>query len=375
MNFGKVSGNGIGVGLSQRMFEPFCSRSCLVTAQFVLPRVGGEGSRCNSSLLVPGPRGAGNLRFSQLTPGGAISFWEKACLNPLNSILVSGTLGRERTSVGRKARRTVRRVCCLQKGCPSVSHSPVLCTGEAAPWGQLQEPLSSSASAEGSQALPSGNPFPTIIDLSPLLFFSSFSLLLTSHLVPTLCFSLHLSVLFIYFYPRRRGQGTLMALGVTRELRSIGLPVLSSCEKPMPPQRRFSLFDSVSFTLFYSSAFTFSVHPCSRVSESLQSLYAHTFNYLTPTRFEAQSKGSMMKKKIVPPFPLLPLIVHPPSLLPTILWYVQSFCTSSSTSPLATSSGSIKKHTIVVGNQGCSPSVCRHIHAFPGFSTGPGPEC
>lgn len=138
MNFGKVSGNGIGVGLSQRMFEPFCSRSCLVTAQFVLPRVGGEGSRCNSSLLVPGPRGAGNLRFSQLTPGGAISSWEKACLNPLNSILVSGTLGRERTAVGREARRTVHRVCCLQKGCPSVSHSPVLCTGEAAPWGQLQ---------------------------------------------------------------------------------------------------------------------------------------------------------------------------------------------------------------------------------------------
>lgn len=275
MNFGKVSGNGIGVGLSQRMFEPVCSRSCLVTVQFVLPRVGGEGSRCNSSLLVPGPRGAGNLRFSQLTPGGAISSWERACLNPLNSILVSGTLGRERTSVGRKARGTVRRVCCLQKGCPRVSHSPVRCTGEAAPWSQLQEPPSSSASAEGSQALPLGNPFATIIDFSPLLF--PVFLFFSQPVSFPLCAFPFVSVfsLYIYFYPRKCGQGALMALRVTKELRSIGLPVLSSCEKPMPPQRRvFSLFDSVGFTLFHSSAFTFSVHPCSCVS--LFRAYKHT---------------------------------------------------------------------------------------------------
>lgn len=222
MNFGKVSGNGIGVGLSQRMFEPFCSRSCLVSAQFVLPRVGGEGSRCNSSLLVPGPRGARNLRFSQLTPGGAISSWERACLNPLNSMLVSGTLGRERTSVGRKARRTVCHVCCLQKGCPRISHSPVLCAGEAPPWGQLQEPPSSSASAEGSQALPLGNPFPRIINLSPLLFSPSFSLFLISRLVPH-------SVLFPSSQCSLTAKELWWLSGLQRR------PVLSSCEKPMPP--------------------------------------------------------------------------------------------------------------------------------------------
>lgn len=193
-NFGKVSGNRIGVGLSQRMLS-LCSRSCLVTAQFVLPRVGGEGSRCNSSLLVPASRGAGNLRLSQLTPGRAISSWERVVWTTAVRNLGDGA-----EHLGKESKENCVPCVLFSRGLPKCfPQSSSVCWRNASPWSQLQEVPSSHDSAEGSQALPLGNPFPTIIDLSSLFFFN-FSFFLTSCLVLTVCFSLHLNVLFTHLF-------------------------------------------------------------------------------------------------------------------------------------------------------------------------------
>lgn len=148
-----------------------CSRSCLVTAQFVLPKVGGEGSRCNVSLLVPGPSGAGNLRFSHLIPGkGSYLILGKSLFEPCEQYLSVRNLGLEQNICGKEIMENWVLWVLFPRGllkCFTQSSSGHW--RRASSSGPFQEPLCSSASAENSWALPLGSPLPTIIDLSPSL--------------------------------------------------------------------------------------------------------------------------------------------------------------------------------------------------------------
>lgn len=90
------------VGLSQRMFGPLLqelSGHCTVCPS----QMGGEGSTCNSSLLVPGPSGARNLRFSHLTPGrGSHLILGKSLFEPCDQYMSVRNLGLEQNICGKE---------------------------------------------------------------------------------------------------------------------------------------------------------------------------------------------------------------------------------------------------------------------------------
>lgn len=112
MNFGKVSGKGIGVGLSQRMFEPLLHElSGHPGSLYFSGRVEERTKDIFSWYLGlgVGVGAGGHLEFSQLAWGQSSHPG-----NPVNSVVMSGTWDNS-AFVGRKLPRLACLVSCYQE--------------------------------------------------------------------------------------------------------------------------------------------------------------------------------------------------------------------------------------------------------------------
>ena len=113
MNFGKVSGKGIGVGLSQRMFEPLlCELSGHLHSLYFSGGVEERTEAILSWYLGPGgwTRGFAHFAWRQPSHPG----------NPRNSVVTSGNLENEHSICGKK----IAKDCLL---CVLLSREPLMC--------------------------------------------------------------------------------------------------------------------------------------------------------------------------------------------------------------------------------------------------------
>lgn len=115
MNFGKVSGKGMGVGLSQRMFEPLLHELSGHPGSLYFSGRVEERTKAILSWYLGLGWGCGHLGFAQLACGQPSHPG-----NPMNSVVMSGTLDDE-CVCGKKTAKD-----CLP--CVLLSGEPLMCS-------------------------------------------------------------------------------------------------------------------------------------------------------------------------------------------------------------------------------------------------------
>lgn len=192
MNFGKVSGNGIGVGLSQRMFEPLLqelSGRCTMCPS----QSGWRREQMQFFSLGTWAQWAWKAKIFPVDPGGSHLILGKSLIEPLEQYASVRNLGGGGERLW-EAQRLVRLVSWFREDCRSGSHSPGLCTEMCCSlkWAPKRHCFCWGLSGMAMRKPVPNNNWP--------ISFILFSFFLTSCLVLTLCFSLHLSVLFIRLF-------------------------------------------------------------------------------------------------------------------------------------------------------------------------------